>query len=152
MSRKTLMLTAAAGSLALLLGAFAFQYIGGYAPCKMCLWQRWPHGAAILIGAVVLFAATRPVALAGMLAAASTSGIGFYHAGVEYKWWQGPTSCTGAGLDSSSNLLDLNAPVNLVLCDEIVWDLFGITMAGYNGMFSLVLAGIWFWAAARPVR
>ncbi len=149
MTRKNLMLLAAAGSAALLLGALGFQYIGGYAPCKMCIWQRWPHGVAILLGLVAYFAPLRIVALGGALAALTTSGVGFYHAGVEYKWWQGPTSCTGSGLDLSTNLLDFNADVTIVMCDEIVWDLFGVTMAGYNGLFTLGFAAIWLAAFMR---
>ncbi len=139
---------AAGGSAALLLGALGFQYLGGYAPCKMCYWQRWPHGAAILIGLLIIVLPKRSFALLGALAAAITSGLGVYHAGVEQKWWEGPTSCTGSGLTTSDNLLDFNAPVNLVLCDEIVWDLFGITMAGYNALASAALVGVWLWAYA----
>ena len=59
MSRNTYVLLATLGSAALLLGAFAFQHLGGLAPCKLCLWQRWPHAAAIIIGIIVLFGAPR---------------------------------------------------------------------------------------------
>ncbi len=152
MTQRSLIALAAFGSLAILLGAFAFQYIGGYPPCAMCLWQRWPHAAAIALGVVgVLFPATF-IAWLGALAAAITSGLGVYHTGVEQKWWQGPTSCTGSGDALSgltgTDLLSLDGPTGVVMCDEIVWDLFGISMAGYNAIFSALFVLIWI-AAAR---
>ncbi len=147
MTRRNLMLLAAAGSFALLLGAFIFQALG-YAPCKMCIWQRWPHGVAIGAGALVLLLG--PLALLGLvgaLSALTTGGIGVYHTGVERGWWEGPTSCTGSGDGlsgmSGSDLLSLDTPVNVVMCDEVAWALFGISMASWNALISFVLAGLW---------
>ena len=147
MTRRNLMLFAAAGSLALLLGAFVFQAMG-YAPCKLCLWQRWPHGAAIAAGALVL--ATGPWlvwGLVGALGALTTSGLGVYHTGVERGWWEGPTSCTGTGNDlsglSGAELLSLDGPVDIVMCDEVAWAFAGISMASWNAIISLALFAIW---------
>ena len=75
LSRQKLTLIATLGSAALLGGAFAFQYIGGLAPCQLCLWQRWPHGAAILIGVLALATGWRGLAWLGALAALTTAGI-----------------------------------------------------------------------------
>ena len=153
MTRRNLMLIAAAGSLALLLGAFVFQALG-YAPCKLCLWQRWPHGTAIIAG--ILVALSGPLAIwgiAGALSALGTAGIGVYHAGVELKWWEGPTTCTGGGDAlgglSGGQLLSLDAPVDIVMCDEVAWAFAGISMAGWNAVFSFVLAALWIAALRR---
>ena len=76
MTRTRLILLAAGGSAALLLGAFIFQFFG-YAPCKLCLWQRWPHAAAALVGLLALaLPRITPLPLLGALAALTTSGIG----------------------------------------------------------------------------
>ena len=153
MTRTTLNALDTLGSAALLLGAYGFQHIGGLLPCKMCLWQRWPHAAAIAIGVVLMIGGPRPLIWAGALAAAATSLIGFDHAGVEWRWWPGPSSCTGGGLDlgamGGSDLLSMDAPTGLVLCDEVVWSLMGLSMAGWNGVISLGLAVIWVLAARR---
>jgi disulfide bond formation protein DsbB len=140
------------GHLGLLGGAFLFQAIG-FAPCAMCLWQRWPHAAAILLGIAAL-AGLAPRVSAGLagLAALTTAGIGAFHAGVEQGWWPGPASCSGgadalAGL-SGADLLNLGVNDTVVMCNEIVWQLFGLSMAGWNAVLSLGLACIWF-AAAR---
>lgn len=152
MSRSTLVLIATLGSLAVLLGAYGFQHLGGLAPCKMCLWQRWPHAAAILIGVIMWLGGPRLLAWLGAAAAATTSAIGAYHAGVEWKWWPGPSSCSGGGLDlgamDGGSLLSLDAPSGLVMCDEIVWSLFGLSMAGWNAVIAAGLALIWI-AATR---
>ena len=133
-------------SLALLLGAFAFQYLGGLAPCEMCIWQRWPHGAAILFGLVgggLVAGRVLPPGLAKTLAilaiaAIAVSGaIGIFHAGVEWKFWPGPDACTGIGYVPGR---DDN--FNVVRCDEAQWRLFGISLAGYNALFSLGVAAL----------
>lgn len=150
MNRKVLIVIAAGGSALLLAGAFVFQSLG-YLPCKMCLWQRWPHAAAFAIGLVALFVPLPALLWLGALAAAATAGIGFYHSGVEQKWWQGPASCTQAGNGlgglSGGDLLSMDGPA-LILCDQISWTFAGLSMPTWNAILSLVLAGVWV-AAAR---
>lgn len=147
MNARNLMLVAALGSFGLLAGAFFFQALG-YAPCKLCLWQRWPHAAAIGIGGLVLLLG--PLVLlgvAGALSALTTAGIGAYHTGVEKGWWEGPTSCSGGGgtLEgmSGQDLLSLDLPTNVVMCDEVAWAFLGVSMASWNTLISLTLAGLW---------
>lgn len=149
MNRSQFILAATLGSFGLLAGAFVFQALG-YAPCQMCLWQRWPHAAAIAIGAIALLLtrAQPALALLGALAALTTAAIGGYHTGVERGWWEGPSSCTGGGALNTADLLSTDiAPV--VMCDDVVWSLFGLSMASYNMLVSLALAGLWIIAARR---
>ncbi len=147
MTRKRLLvLVAASGSAALLLGAWGFQYIGGLAPCKMCIWQRYPHGVAVILGALAFtFPGVRPLPLIGALAAATTAGIGFYHAGVEQGWWEGPSTCTSGDIGglSAEELMNQIMSAPLVRCDDIPWEMFGISMAGWNGLISTGLVLIW---------
>ena len=145
-------LLAGLSSFLLLAGAFGFQHIGGLAPCPLCIWQRWPHVAAIVIALAamtVLWKARRPLALLGAVAMAVSTGLGVYHAGIEQDWWEGPTTCTGAPATelSTDQLLDQIMEAPLVLCDQIVWDMFGITMAGWNAIISLGLMLLWIFAA-----
>lgn len=143
-------LIAAGGSALLLAGAFAFQF-AGYPPCKMCLWQRWPHAIAAGIGLALMFVEARILLWLGALMAAITAGIGYFHAGVEQGWWEGPTTCTSGSIDglTPEQLLDqiLNAP--LVRCDDIAWALGGISMAGWNGLLSTLLMFLWIKSATQ---
>ncbi|MAM61268.1 disulfide bond formation protein B [Maritimibacter sp. UBA3975] len=144
-------LIATVGSIALLGGAFIFQALG-YAPCKMCYWQRYPHAVAIVIGALALALGRRWLCWFGALAAATTGGIGIFHSGVERGLWEGPASCTGgptAGL-SAEDLMNQIMSAPLVRCDEIPWELLGVTMANLNALISLGLAVVWVIAARRP--
>ena len=133
-------------SAALLLGALAFQYLGGLAPCEMCIWQRWPHGAAILFGFIggglvaaraVPASLARTLAVLAILGLAVSGAIGIFHAGVEWKLWPGPAECTGFGYVPGR---DDFKPLQIVRCDEAQWRLFGISLAGYNAVFSLAAA------------
>lgn len=145
-NRSTYVLLAAGGSAALLLGAWAFQYIGGMAPCKMCIWQRYPHGAAILIGAVALaLPGMRVLPIFGAMAAMTTAAIGLFHAGVERKWWEGPSSCTSGDIGglSTDELMNQIMSAPLVRCDDIPWQMLGLSMAGWNALISAVLVFVW---------
>jgi len=132
----------------MILGALGFQYFAGILPCEMCHWQRWPLDGAIFIGlgAAALFAVgiidrKTVQALAWLsLALIATSGtIGAWQAGVEWKLFPGPTSCTGARF-VFKGAADLNAPV--ISCDVAQWRLFGISLAGYNAICSFGAAMI----------
>ncbi|MDQ1848201.1 disulfide bond formation protein B [Gemmobacter fulvus] len=150
--QRFLVLIASGGSAALLLGALGFQYLGGLAPCPLCILQRWPHLAAVLIGALALWLGGRLLPLLGALAALTTAGIGLFHAGVELKWWEGLQSCSSgsiAGL-SAADLLDPSKDIAAVVrCDAIAWQMFGLSMAGWNMVISLGLTLIWLAAARR---
>ncbi len=130
---------------ALLGGAYGSQYWGGLFPCEMCWWQRWPHFAALGFAALAFVfksQATRSILVALAALGLLTSGIiGGFHAGVEYGWWEGLTSCTSAVRGTGDELLKsiLNAP--MIRCDVAPWSLFGLSLAGYNFLIS-VLAGI----------
>ena len=150
---RPLLATATTGHAALLGGAFLFQ-LAGYAPCAMCLWQRWPHAAAIVLGILALSTGMpRPMAWLAAAAAATTAAIGAFHAGVEQGWWDGPSSCTGGG-DlgglTGADLLSTAVTDTVVMCDEIVWSLAGLSMAGWNAVLSVGLACIWIAAARAP--
>ncbi|MFP7675631.1 disulfide bond formation protein B [Marivita sp. S0852] len=158
LSPKQLGLIAAGGSAVLLLAAFVFQ-AAGYAPCAMCIWQRYPHVIAIAIGALLMVGL--PILLllmAGAGAAFTTAGIGIFHTGVERGWWEGPTACAGSGLDMSNltgaDLLPSasSAPSTLVMCDEVAWEFLSLSMASWNALWSLVIAGIWIMAFANARR
>ena len=121
---------------ALLGGAWIAQLGFGLPPCEMCHWQRWPHYAALL-PALAAFAAPPAwqrhlVALAAALIAIS-GAIGVFHAGVEYGWWEGLTRCATSGGGSLEDLL--NAP--LIRCDTAPWTFAGVSLAGFNAIFSL---------------
>lgn len=150
-------------SAALLGGAHAFEKFGGYLPCQLCLQQREAHWVALGLGvlALVAFWRSRVVSVrflfAGLLGMAYgwSAGLAGYHAGVEYKWWPGPTTCMDGGSrpNLSGDLVEqLQNATKAVPCDEAPWHLLGISMAGYNFLISLailLLAAAIIWQETR---
>jgi disulfide bond formation protein DsbB len=134
----------------LLGGALFSQYVGGLYPCEMCYWQRWPHAAAILLALGAIFSPldaprTRLLTLLAALAVAISGAIGAFHAGVELGWWEGITQCTTTGATSLEDIMK----VPLVRCDQVQWAFLGISMAGWNAIFSLGGAAAVFALARR---
>ncbi len=126
---------------ALLAGAYVSEYVFGLFPCEMCWWQRYPHFLAVAFAGLA-FVAPAPRLLVALAAAAiAVSGlIGGFHAGVEYGWWQGLTACsTTFGAEGGDPLeAIMNAP--LVRCDVAPWTLAGVSLAGWNFLFSISAA------------
>lgn len=150
--RHILIGLAAGGSALVLVLAFGFQHLGGMAPCPLCLWQRWPHALAVVIGAAALLLSWRALPLLGMLAALSTAAIGVYHTGVERHWWEGPATCSAgpvAGLSPEELMAQIMA-APLVRCDEVPWEMLGLSMASWNAVLAIGLAGLWWLAARAP--
>ena len=142
-SKQQILFLCGLASAALLTAAFGFEYLGGLAPCKLCLWQRWPHAGVIVLCLMGTTGALRsgPAFLMIALCAAVTAIIASYHVGVEQQLWQGPTSCSGAlNSMSASDLLDSLLATQVVRCDEIAWSFANISMAGWNTLFSSGLA------------
>ena len=120
---------------ALLGGALFSQYVGGLYPCEMCYWQRWPHGAAILlaIGAFASPGRARPLVLLAAVAILVSGAIGVFHAGVEAGWWEGITRCTTTGAITLEDILS----VPLVRCDQVQWAFLGLSLAAWNAILSI---------------
>ena len=144
-------------SAAVLGTALASQYVGGLQPCELCLLQRWPWAVAIVISIVVVFAGERGpllwVALIMALVFAVGSGLAFYHVGVEQHWYPGPSACTASGSRAASveELRQQLLHQQPVQCDQPGFSLLGVTMAGWNLVASLIMAGLCL-AAAGAAR
>ena len=127
--------------------ALLSEYWGGLAPCELCLMQRWPWAAAIVISLVVVLVGERAglawVALLLGLVFAIGVVLAFYHVGVEQHWFAGPSACTASGggamtLEDMKRQILGTAPV---LCDRPAWTLFGVSLAGWNLLASLIMTG-----------
>jgi disulfide bond formation protein DsbB len=128
-----------AGALALILGALGFQYLGHIAPCEMCHWQRWPHIAAAvigLVGALVWKKDARALAIATIALVAASGLIGAYQWGMQAGLLPGPSACTAA----HAYVMGSNAPAAEVSCNTVTWSLFGLSLAAYNALASLLIA------------
>ena len=128
-------------------GAWAFELLGGYLPCPLCLMQRWAYYFVAPLTLVLLLPfIARRISLVRLglvicaLAMVAGGGLGVYHAGVEWEFWPGPQSCSGGG-GLSGGLPDLST-AKVVRCDEVQWRMFGLSFAGWNVVVSLLIAAI----------
>lgn len=145
-----------------LAGAWFFELVLDIKPCPLCLEQRYAYYLAVPLAMVVAYVAarngSRKVVTGGLivlaLAAFANAVLGGYHAGVEWKFWEGPTACSGAvtHLGSAGSLLERLDTVKVVRCDEVQWRLLGLSLAGYNVLISLLMAAVAVWGIARPPR
>jgi len=154
-ARAATLITPAAG-VAVLGAAYIFEHGFDYHPCELCLYQRLPWWIAIAVGCGAMWAMRRMPDLSRMLTmlagvtVLAGAVLAAYHAGVEYQWWEGPSGCTGA--IQADNIEDLRAALlaaPVVRCDEVPWSLFGISMAGYNFLLSLIVGLL---AVVAPMR
>jgi disulfide bond formation protein DsbB len=149
-----------AGGIVAMLGAYFVQFVLGYEPCPLCLDQRIPYYVGIplaaLVAAAALNAAPRAVVQGALVLLALTmlvgAGIATYHAGVEWKFWEGPQDCSGPikRLGSAADLLRQMQKANIVRCDDAPFRILGLSLAGYNVLVSLVLAAIATWGVVAP--
>lgn len=143
--------TLALGSAAALAVAFVTQYGFGYAPCELCIWQRWPYAAAIALGLIAYAVRSRDetsrarirfvLLILATIALIVDAGIAGFHVGVEQEWWQGLAGC-GAST-SAGSLDDLRAQIMaapLVRCTDVAVSVLGLSMAAWNGLFAAGLA------------
>jgi disulfide bond formation protein DsbB len=146
----------------LLLGAYAFEYLGGIKPCPLCLEQRVPWMILIVLGGGIVGARSAgapPRVMQGLyalaaLAAAYGAYLGFYHAGIEYGFWPGPAECSGGGvtLPTDGGVFEGISGSEIVRCDTVAWSLLGISLAGFNFLFSLAAVALAALGALREAR
>ncbi len=158
---------AALASATALAAAFIGQYGFELQPCVLCVYQRWPYAIVIALSAIALGAfalspqgrkSGRKLAACALLVSAlallANSGIAAYHVGVEQHWWAGSEGCVGTG-GTAQTLEALRAQIMaapVTRCDEVAFSLFGVSMAGYNVLFSFLLALYTGLAGRRAVR
>ena len=145
MNQKRLTFIAILGSVLLLLGALAFQYLGGLPPCKLCYWQRYPHMLAIIFGVIFYYTSIGTIVVIPAVAAFSSAGVGAYHFGIEKEFWPGPNTCSSGIINNISTdaLIEQIMSAPLTKCDEVLWSFLNISMAGWNTVFSAFLGLLW---------
>ena len=150
----------AAGMAATVASALGFQYIGGYIPCALCLLQRDPYyyGIPVAIAAALSAAfrlpswITRSLLLIVGIMMIVGAGMGVYHSGVEWAFWEGPATCATSASGVTTNAGDLLGDLNAIKgpsCTDAALRIMGLSFAGWNVLASLALAALAFWGAAR---
>jgi disulfide bond formation protein DsbB len=131
--------------------AWFFELVLGYNPCKLCLWQRWPYYVGMPLIVLALLSINRETGvglariLAGLVALSflASLALGVYHAGVEWKFWAGPSDCGGRIVSGPASVQDFAKSLEsarIVSCVDAPWRLLGLSFAGWNALISAVLS------------
>jgi disulfide bond formation protein DsbB len=146
---------------ATILGALAFEHIGGYQPCHLCLMQRTPYYAGVPVAALTMLAiflgAARPVVVALFLIFAALmlygGGLAVFHAGVEWRFWEGPASCAPSiGVTSAADMLNQLETMRAPSCTDAALRILGISFAGWNVLVSALLVALAILGARKTWR
>jgi len=139
---------------ATILAALGFEHVGGYAPCPLCLEERYAYYFAVPAAALAALLVrgertglARILLLAIALAFLANVALAVFHAGVEWKWWPGPTECTGAFDLTWGEHGVVDTPV--IRCDEASFRFLGLSFAGWDALVSAFLALAALWGAAQ---
>ncbi len=150
-----------AAGLGLLGAAMVLEHGLGIAPCILCQYQRVAPVVVVALAMGAAWPATpgrtaRTLVALIVLAFAVNAALAGYHVGVEHHWWAGTDSCGDGGAPPpvlSTSLRDLRAGLDdpeVVPCDTVAWSFMGISLAGYNLILSVMLAGAALWTTRRP--
>lgn len=143
--------------------ALGFEHIGGYIPCALCLLQRNPYYIGIGIGMLAILASiaklpgrvVQALLIVIAIIMVVSAGLGVYHAGVEWAFWEGPSSCSvggAAGMSGAGNILDQLNSVKGPSCTEATLRVLGLSFAGWNVLTSVALAALAFFGATKARR
>ena len=139
------------GMLAVILSALAFEHLGGYQPCKLCLQQRepWYFGIPImLISVVAVMVKWPPVIARSLLIVAGMALVyslylGVHHSGVEWGWWEGPGDCGAVDGGLATNTADFLQQLEASVppsCTDAALRVLGLSFAGWNMIISALIA------------
>lgn len=134
--------------------AYVSEYVFGLHPCEMCYWQRVPFGVLIVLGLAAYFVPkiARPLLWLAALVLLVSAALGAFHAGVEWKWWEGPSACSGgvrAGMTAEEILRHIRQAA-VVSCTDAAVRVLGLSMAGWNALYSLGAALALLFALKQP--
>ena len=134
----------------MLSSAFYLEYFHGALPCDLCITQRWFHAAIISYSLIIIFfqnkisISKKLLLIGGGVLWLSSSAAGLYHFGIEMSFWAGPDGCS-SNIDFSKNTLTYLLKKSPIKCDEIMFEIFGLSLAGWNAVasfFMFLLASI----------
>ena len=132
-------------SSSMLLSAFYLEYFQGALPCDLCITQRWFHALIITYSLISIFILEKLInvkifiliVLSFTWLASSIAGL--YHFGIEMNFWTGPDDCS-SNIDFSKDTLTYLLNKSPIKCDEIMFKIFGLSLAGWNALLSLLMS------------
>tara|TARA_X000000950_G_scaffold249119_1_gene308719 strand:- start:329 stop:817 length:489 start_codon:yes stop_codon:yes gene_type:complete len=127
----------------MLLGAVLLEIYLSLIPCDLCIKQRIVHGSILILSLLIFPLYTFSKLKLIMLSILNFLWLGsatlaFYHFGIEKKLWEGFSECS-SNLIFNENTLDQLLSKSPIRCDETQFELLYISLAGWNGILSIII-------------
>ena len=128
----------------MLSSAFYLEYFHNAFPCDLCITQRWFHALIISYSLITIFISkssffTNKLILIGLsITWIASSVAGLYHFGIEMNFWKGPDECSSA-IDFSKDTLKYLLNKSTIKCDEVMFKILGLSLAGWNAIMSFAM-------------
>ena len=143
----------------MLISAFYLEYFHGALPCDLCITQRWFHVSIIAYSLIIIFILNKTsiskklILFSGAILWLSSSLAGLYHFGIEMNFWTGPDGCS-SNIDFSKDTLTYLMNKSPIKCDEVMFEIFGLSLAGWNAVasFFMFLLAIILLFNKRPIK
>lgn len=151
-SAKTWLKLLAVATVAVLASAYALEHLGGFEPCRLCYWQRYPYMAAIAVAAIGVVSRYVRLALLGIIVLfLLDAGIAFYHVGVEQGLFELPAGCATVGAATTIEELRAQLRTAAPACDQVSVSFLGLSLSAWNGITALLLAAASLLALRAPL-
>ena len=129
--------------------AYFIQYILGHEPCNLCLIERIPYLASLILISLIFIINKFEKVIAGivLLFFVLGSAVSFYHVGIEQGFFSESLVCDLSSTDENMSKKDLlkqlqnKTPIS---CKEVTFKVFGLSLATINTIISILLSGIMF--------
>ena len=140
--RKNLYLIIFLFSLISIVSALYIEFILGYEPCKLCIYQRLPYLAAVFISFIGFYYFKNENILIILIIIFTLSAlISGYHFGIENSFFEEFSNCSAIQLNLSDKAkllesLNKNMPVN---CKDATFKILGVSLAAINTLLSILI-------------
>ena len=129
-----------------IIGAYVIEYILGYQPCKLCIYERIPYFLSIFLIIEILFFKRREkiTLLVLSLIFFISFSLAFYHLGIEQGFFSESFICESKNLEETLSKQQILNQIkeNVISCKDVSFKIMGLSLATINAIFSLILSVI----------
>ena len=126
--------------------AYFIQYVLGHKPCNLCIIERIPYIAAIILISLVFILNRYQKIISSLILIFFIFGavVSFYHFGIEQGFYSESLICqlTNSEALNKEELLNQLKKAEVVSCKDVTFRFFGLSLATINTIISIILSGI----------
>ena len=126
--------------------AYFIQYVLGHKPCNLCIIERIPYIAAIILISLIFIINKYEKIISSIILIFFIFGtvVSFYHFGIEQGFFNESLICELSNNNSlnKEELLDQLKKAEIISCKDVTFRFLGLSLATINTIISIILSGI----------